>query len=770
MTTKKMLLSMLLGFVSLGSWAQKDYLQYVDPLIGSGGHGHVFVGANVPFGAVQLGPENIFQGWDWCSGYFYDDTFIIGFSHNHLSGTGCCDLGDVCFMPYSGELRTKRGEPNDHQNTAGSTYSHANEKVQPGYYTVKLDNGVTAELTATERVGMHHYTYTAGGPSRILVDLENGTGNEAFETYIRKIDDYTIEGYRFVHGWAPTHKIFFYAKFDKPIKELRTFQKETYQKEGPNAARTRQERENIKLKDVEVGFDEVQGPKVKAVITFADGVNEVYAKCAISSVNCSNAKANMDKELPGWDFAAVKKSAQDIWNKTLSVIDIEGTAKQKKIFYSALYHTYIAPNLYCDVNGDFRGMDDNIHTGNKFRNYTTFSLWDTYRQLNPLFTITATEYVDDMVNSMLSIYEQNGKLPIWPLLSGETNCMPGYSSLPVIADAYLKGFKGFDANKALEYMVSTATNPNQNGVSDFMKYGYIPADSRGEATSICLEYAADDWGVALMAKKMGKNDIYNTFIKRGHAYEQYWDKDILKCHPKMKDGSWYEPYDPFLANHRDHVGDFCEGNGWEYTFMVPQDPDGLVKLHGSDEAFIKNLDELFVAQGDLGEGAPPDVSGMIGQYAHGNEPNHHIPYMYAYAGAQYKTAEKIREIQNTQYTDQPDGYCGNEDCGQMSAWHVMSALGFYQVNPSNGVFVFGSPLFKKATINLPGGKTFTITAPNNSDKNIYINNVKLNGKAYAKAYVTYEDIMKGGTLNFNMSAKPNKKFGKDAKNRPTSAR
>lgn len=745
---KKTKLSLLAGLLSLvmSSFAQTNYIQYVDPTIGSGGHGHVFVGANVPFGAVQLGPQNIFQGWDWCSGYFYEDPLIIGFSHTHLSGTGCDDLGDIIFMPYSGRLRTLRGEPNNYRGAASSTYSHANETAQPGYYRVKLDNGVIAELTATERVGMHRYTYTEQGPSRILIDLKNCTGSDAYETYIRKIDEYTIEGYRFVHGWAPFHKVFFYAKFDKPMTELRTY-----------------------LDDEEQGFDELQARAVKAVVTFGKDVKEVQAKVALSSVSCRNARMNMETELLGWDFEQARKDARDIWNEQLACIDIEGTPKQKKIFYTALYHTFIAPNLYCDVNGAFRGMDDKIYSNNRFHNYSVFSLWDTYRQLHPMFTILAPQYVDDLVNSMLSIYDQNGKLPIWPLLAGETNCMPGYSSVPVIADAYLKGFHEFNVEEALEKMVSTATNPKQEAVSEFMKYGYIPADANREATSRCLEYAADDWGIALMAKAMGKTDIYNTFIKRGHAYELYFDKAILKCHPKMKDGSWYEPYDPFLANHRDGVGDFTEGNGWQYTFMVPQDPDGLVRLHGSDEAFIKNLDELFVAEGDLGEGAPPDVSGMIGQYAHGNEPCHHIPYLYAYAGAQWKTAEKVRHIQETQYTDQPDGYCGNEDCGQMSAWHVMSALGFYQVNPSNGVFVLGSPLFTKATITLPGGDKFVITAPQNSDKNIYIQSAKLNGKSYSNSFITYLDIMKGGSLELTMGAKPNKNFGKAPQNRPVSA-
>lgn len=748
---KKSRLTFLIGLLSfaMSSFAQSNNIQYVDPTIGSGGHGHVFVGANVPFSAVQLGPQNIFQGWDWCSGYYYDDPIVIGFSHNHLSGTGCDDLGDIIFMPYSGKLRTRRGEPNKiDADCASTSYDHKNETAQPGYYRVKLDNGVDAELTTTQRVGMHRYTYTEDGPSRLLIDLENVNGSDIYEAYIHRVDEYTVEGYIFVHGWAPFHKTFFYAKFNQPIKDFRTFIKDEYQGND----------------------DELQTKRLKAVLTFDKGVKAVMAKCALSSVSCKNARMNMETELSGWDFAQTKQDAQDIWNEQLACVDIEGTPKQKKIFYTALYHSFIAPNLYCDVNGDFRGMDDKIYTNNTFHNYTTLSLWDTYRQLHPMYTILAPEYVDDMVNSMLSIYDQNGKLPIWPLLAGETNCMPGYSSVPVIADAYLKGFNGFDTEKALAEMVATATYSKQKLVPEFMKYGYIPADCGREATSICLEYAVDDWGLALMAKAMGKEDIYNTFIKRGHAYEHYWDKAILKCHPKMKDGSWYEPYDPFLANHRDGVGDFCEGNGWQYTFMVPQDPDGLVKLHVSDEAFIKNLDELFVAEGDLGEGAPPDVSGLIGQYAHGNEPNHHIPYLYAYAGAQWKTAEKIREIQETQYTDQPNGYCGNEDCGQMSAWHVMSALGFYQVNPSNGVFVLGSPLFTKATIHTPGGNTFTITAPQNSDKNIYIQSAKLNGKAYANSFITYLDIMKGGRLDLTMGAKPNKNFGKAPQNRPVSAR
>ncbi len=743
--------TMLAGVLALGFLpalsASQNYTSYVDPLIGSGGHGHVFVGANVPFGELQVGPMNIFKGWDWCSGYHYSDSIIVGFSHTHLSGTGCSDLGDISLMPYMGKERTSQGRQEDISGSASSYFKHANESVAPGFYSVKLDNGVNVELTATDHVGLHHYIYTGNETPRLLIDLKTGIDSRSYETYIRRVDDHTVEGFRFAHGWAPFHKTFFYATFSRPIKSLDVFSDDTPQ-----------------------GKNELQGRNVKGNVTFADSDRDLLVKVAISSVSCANAEMNLNTELPGWDFSATRKAAVDKWNKWLGIISVEGNDTDKKVFYTALYHMFIAPTQYADVNGDFRGMDDKVYTGNKFRNYSTFSLWDTYRTLQPLMTILSPRLVSDEVNSMLSIYDQNGKLPIWPLLSGETNCMPGYSSVPVIADAYLKGIGGFDADRALRYMVSTATNPKQNGVPELMKYGYIPADKKREATSINLEYAADDWGLALMAKKMGCEDIYNTFIKRGLSYNMLFDSKIEKIHPKMTDGTWYEPYDPFLANHRNGVGDFTEGNGWEYTFMVPQDPEGLISAHGGDKAFVKNLDELFIAKGDLGEGAPPDVSGMVGQYAHGNEPNHHIPYLYVYAGEQWKTAARIRSLMHQFYKADPDGYAGNEDCGQMSSWLVSSALGFYQVNPSNGVYVFGSPLFKEASIKLENGKIFRIIAKNNSDKNIYIKSAKLNGRSYSKSFITYDDIMRGGTLELTMDSKPNKSFGASKVNRPVSAR
>ena len=723
--------------------AGQDYLSYVDPYIGSGEHGHVFVGASVPLGMVQIGPQNIHKGWDWCSGYHYSDSVLIGFSHTHLSGTGCADLGDVLLMPYVGEVRTARGEQDNIEGTCSTYYSHANEEVAPGYYSLLMDNGVRAELSATDRVAIHRYTYPEGTP-RLLVNLKEGNGDRAYETGLKRVDEYTVEGYRFSKGWSPQHKVFFVLKSEQPIESVAVFDDDT-----------------------PAGQDTLTGKAVKGVLTFKNNPKNVQLKVALSSVSCANALANLEAEQPGWDFEKVRTDAEKRWNQMLSCIDVESTDEcGKKIFYTSLYHMFIAPTLYADVNGEFRGHDDKVYKADGWTNYSTFSLWDTYRTLHPLLTIIRPQLVPDMVNSMLSIYDQQGKLPIWPLVGGETNQMPGYSAIPVIADAYLKGFQGFDSERALNAMVASATYEKQRGVPYVLEKGWIPCDKMPEATSIAMEYAVGDWGLAMMAKKMGKQDIYDTFLKRGHYYEQYFDKSINFIRPKMDDGSWRTPYDPFQSIHG--WGDFCEGNGWHYTFFVPQHPEGLISLMGGDERFVGKLDSLFVAEGDMGEHASADISGLIGMYAHGNEPSHHVAYLYAYAGQQWKTAEKVSYIQHNFYTDQPEGIIGNEDCGQMSAWHVLSALGLYQVNPSNGIFVFGSPRFEKVTINLPEGKTFTVEAPAASKDNKYIQSVRLNGELYTKSYISYEDIMKGGTLSFEMGREPNKAFGADVADRPHS--
>lgn len=727
--------------------AQRDYskseglLQYVDPYIGSGYHGHVFVGTSVPYGMVQLGPTNIHKGWDWCSGYHHSDSILIGFSHTHLSGTGCTDLCDILLMPLN-EIRTPRGNQDDIRDGYATSYSHANEIARPEYYSLLLDRyNIKAELTATDRVGFHRYTYPEGKPASLLIDLREGNGSNAYDSYIRKVDDYTVEGYRYVRGWSPSRKVYFVLKSDQKIEKFTAYDDNTPQP-----------------------WEQLKVESVKSVLTFGD-VKEVQVKVALSSVSCDNAAMNLQAELVHWDFDKVVKTSADRWNKQLEKMTVETDDEaSRRVFYTAHYHTMIAPTLYCDVNGEYRGMNDMIYTDPKKSNYTTLSLWDTYRALHPLMTIVQPDMVAPVVNSMLSIYRQQDKLPIWPLMSGETNCMPGYSSVPVIADAYLKGFTGFDAEEAFRAMKATATYEKQKGVPFVMKKGYIPADKVHEATSIAMEYAVDDWGIAAVARKMGKTEDAGTFSKRAHYYKNYFDSSIHFIRPKLDDGSWRTPYDPARSIHT--VGDFCEGNGWQYTFFAPQDPYGLINLFGGDKPFITKLDNFFTNNDSMGEGASSDITGLIGQYAHGNEPSHHVAYLYTYAGEQWKTAEKVRFIMSDFYSDRPDGIIGNEDCGQMSAWYLLSAMGFYQVNPSDGVFVLGSPQFKKVEMKVRGGKTFTVEAPNNSKENIYIQKVYLNGTPYNKSYITYEDIINGSTLKFVMGKKPNKRFGKAQEDRP----
>ena len=727
--------------------AQRDYsksegrLRYVDPYIGSGYHGHVFVGTSVPYGMVQLGPNNIHKGWDWCSGYHYSDSILIGFSHTHLSGTGCTDLGDILIMPLN-EIRTPRGNQDDIRDGYASRYSHDNEIARPEYYSLLLDRyDIKAELTATDRVGFHRYTYPDGKPASILIDLREGNGSNAYDSYIRKIDDYTVEGYRYVRGWSPSRKVYFVLKSDKKIEQFTAYDDNT-----PKP------------------WNQLKVASVKSVLTFGNA-KEVKIKVSLSSVSCANAAMNLQAELSHWDFDKTVKMSADRWNKQLARMSVEtDNEPAKRIFYTAHYHTMIAPTLYCDVNGEYRGMNDMIYTDPKKANYTTLSLWDTYRALHPLMTIVQPEMVDNVVNSMLSIYRQQDKLPIWPLMSGETNQMPGYSSVPVIADAYLKGFTGFDAEEALQAMKATATYEKQKGIPYVMEKGYIPADKVHEATSIAMEYAVDDWGIAAMAHKMGKYEDAATYAKRAHYYKNYFDSSIHFIRPKLEDGSWRTPYDPARSIHT--VGDFCEGNGWQYTFFAPQDPYGLIGLFGGDKPFTAKLDNFFTNNDSMGEGASSDITGLIGQYAHGNEPSHHVAYLYAYAGEQWKTAEKVRFIMDEFYTDKPDGIIGNEDCGQMSAWYLLSSMGLYQVNPSDGIFVFGSPCFKKVEMKVRGGKTFTVEAPDNNKENIYIQKVYLNDKPYNKSYITYDDIINGSTLKFVMGKKPNKNFGKAPANRP----
>ena len=723
--------------------AETDLLQYVDPFIGSGFHGHVFVGASVPFGMVQLGPNNIDKGWDWCSGYHYSDSICIGFSHTHLNGTGCGDMGDVMVMPMT-EVNVKRGNQDDISSGYASYYRHETEEAHPDYYSVMLDRyDIKAELTATARVGLHRYTFPQGKQAHILVNLKDGVGSIVTNSYIRQIDQYTIEGYRYTRGWSPMRKVYFVLQADKPIADLSLYD-DTVQVAAKSQLKAR---------------------AVKGVLSFGEQ-QQVMVKVALSPVSCENAMANLKAEMSGFDFEHVRKACAAQWNERLNRITIETDDEAaKRVFYTSNYHTMVAPTLFCDVNGQYRGINDMIYTAPEgFTNYTTLSLWDTYRTLNPLFTLVNDEMVPDIVNTMISIYHQNDKLPVWALQSGETNCMPGYSAVPIIADAYLKGFEGFDAEEAFAAMKATTVYPQQNAVPYVVERGYIPCDKVHEATSIAMEYAVDDWGVAAMAKKMGKQEDADLYARRAMYYKQYFDNEINFIRPKMDDGSWRTPYDP--ANSIHMVGDFTEGNGWQYTFFAPHDVYGLIELFGGDEEFITKLDAFFVNNDSMGETASADITGLIGQYAHGNEPSHHIAYMYAYAGQQWKVAEKVRFIMDEFYTDKPDGVIGNEDCGQMSAWYVMSSMGFYQENPSDGVFVFGSPRFDKMTVKVRGNNTLIIEAENNSKENIYIQEVYFNGKPYEKSYITYDELIAGGTLKFVMGPKPNKNFGAAKENRP----
>lgn len=726
---------------------QISLTQYVDPFIGTGFHGHVFLGANVPFGAVQLGPVNITEGWDWCSGYHYSDSTIVGFAHTHLSGTGIGDLGDVTVMPTTGAVRVTEGRVRNPERGLVSLFSHQEEQARPGYYAVRLQRyDIRAELTATERVGFHQYTFPRSEASHLIFDLQQGIGWDlATDTHIEQLNDSTLVGYRNSKGWAADQRLYFAAVVSKPIRSFASVQVlDTLGNTTPAAT----------------------GNRIKGVLTFATQAGEkVKLKVGISPVSTAGALANIRAEIPHWDFDKVVAQADGAWNKELQKVRIEAEDTRRKTFYTALYHTMIAPSVFNDHNGDYRGTDKQVHPNPGFTNLTTFSLWDTYRAAHPLFTLLQPERVNDMVSSMLAIYQQQGKLPVWHLMGNETNCMVGYSAVPVVADAYLKGFTGFDANLAYEAVRATALR-DEFGLKAVKEHGFIPADSEVESVSKGLEYAIDDWCIAQMARKMGKTADYAYFSQRAKNYQQYFDKKAGFMRGRLSSSAWRTPFDPFKSVHM--KSDFTEGNAWQYTWLVPQDVEGLIGLLGGEQHFSRKLDSLFTVKGNMGEEASPDISGLIGMYAHGNEPGHHIPYLYNYVGQPWKTADKVRFITDNFYTAKPDGIIGNEDVGQMSAWHVFSTLGFYPLNPANGAYVFGSPAVQHATIQLAAGKTLTIEAQNNGSVNKYIQAVTLNGKAYSKSYITHQQLLQGGKLVFTMGATPSPTWGVAPADRPRS--
>ena len=700
-----------------------NFTAYVDPKIGTGGHGHVFVGANVPFGLVQLGPTSIPQEWDWCSGYHDSDSTVIGFSHTHLSGTGIGDLFDVTVMPVVGEVTFARGTEDDQASGLWSYADRTREIARPGYYSVPLTRyGITAEMTATNRVGLHRYTFPQSEESAIVIDLQNGgCWDKPTETFIEACGDNAVQGYRYSKGWANAQRIYFYAEFSKPFE------------------------------DIHIHSIDYMPLFAKADFNTTEG-EKVLMKVGLSPVSIEGARANMAAELPGWDFEAVASAADEAWNAELGRISVD-TADEtaKKIFYTALYHSMFAPATFCDVDGKYRGADGSIYENPGYTTYTTFSLWDTYRAAMPLYSIFQSERYPELINTMLSIYKEQGKLPVWHLHGCETDCMVGNPGIPPVADAIVKGFEGFDYELAFEAMKVSALRPDR-GQDARMKYGYIPYDKFNESVAYDLEYALADGALANAAKVLGKEDDYQYFLNRSKSYVELFDHELRFIRGKDSKGRFRTEYSPFASTHR--ADDYCEGNGWQYTWLVPHDFRGLVSCFGSKEEFLVKLDSLFTVPSVI-EGAEtsPDISGLIGQYAHGNEPSHHILYFYTMAGQPWKTADKVREVLGTLYSAEPDGLSGNEDVGQMSSWYILSALGFYEVEPASGRYWFGSPVFDKAEIAVDGG-TFTIITEGNSDENRYIQNITLNGKAYTKGYLEHKDLAAGGELVIKMGAEP----------------
>jgi predicted alpha-1,2-mannosidase len=690
-------------------------ISYVNPFIGTGGHGHTYPGATMPFGMMQLSPDTRLDGWDGCSGYHYSDSEIFGFSHTHLSGTGVSDYGDILLMPTN-KVVFNNGA--DGKEGYKSKFSHDNEIAEPGYYKVHLDDtNIDVELTVSTRSGMHKYQFEDGSKQVIILDLEHR--DEVLDSKV-SIDSKTkISGYRFSKAWATDQRLYFDMLFSKPFTKV-TFLD-----------------------------DQLEGKKVKAAFEFdASTGNEINVTIGISPVDEEGAIHNWHLEIGSKSFDKVKKEAQDAWEQQLNKIVIESENKDYKTnFYTALYHTMIAPNIYQDVDGRYRGMDMKIHETTEFDYYTVFSLWDTYRAAHPLYTIIEQERTNDFINTFLAKYDEGGIMPIWDLSGNYTGCMIGYHAIPVIADAFLKGIKNYDVEKAFEAMKHSATR-DKLGLDSYKKYGFIPVEKESESVSKTLEYAYDDWTIAQMAKAMGKEDDYKTYTERAQYYKNVFDPSTQFMRGRFRN-TWFAPFDPYEVNFN-----YTEANSWQYSFYVPQDVSGFINLLGGKDKLEQQLDKLFTAENTTSGRDQVDITGLIGQYAHGNEPSHHMAYLYNFVNKPHKTQERVRQILTELYTNTPDGISGNEDCGQMSAWYVLSSLGFYSVTPGSNTYVIGAPLFEKASINLENSNVFTITATTVSATNKYIKSVTLNGKKYPFSYLKHEDIVAGGSLEFEMTDKP----------------
>ena len=743
---KSIFVSLLLstGLTSLG---QEKVTTYVNPFIGTGAvesslSGNNYPGATVPFGMVQLSPDTrVAPDWGEACGYNHNDQVIVGFSHTRLSGTGAADFIDILLMPMTGTPTTEAQNSPEPGTGYQSAFSHDQESARPGYYQVMLQNyGIQAELTATNRVGIHRYTYPEGSDSHVILDLDHSAnkgswGRRIINSQIRIVDPQTIEGYRIITGWAKLRKIYFQIKFSKPMVS-------SYLTDGGR------KHENTTV---------INGTNLRAAFTFANkDRHPLVAKVALSPVSIDNARQNMQKEAAGWDFDQFVTQADALWEKELSPIQIKGTPLQKEIFYTALYHTMIQPNTMSDVNGEYMAADYSTRkVGANEVHYSTFSLWDTYRAAHPLYTLLQPTRSVDFIKSMIRQYDYYGYLPIWQLWGQDNYCMIGNHSIPVITDAILKGIPGIDADKAYEAVRNSSTTSHPNSPFEvWEKYGYMPENIQTQSVSITLEQAYDDWCVAQLAKKLGKEEDYEHFMKRSEYYRNLYHPSSGFFRAKNADGKWLEPFDPYQYG-ANGGNPFTEGNAWQYSWLVQHDVEGLIALHGGAEAFITKLDSLFTLDARLeGENASPDISGFIGQYAHGNEPSHHIAYLYNYVGQPHKTQLYVNKILTGLYHNTPDGLCGNEDCGQMSAWYVFSAMGFYPVNPVEGKYQLGAPLFDKITLSTGPEKKFVITANKESDGHIYVQEVYLNEKKLDRTWITHEEIMNGGELKFVLSTRP----------------
>ncbi|MGQ4582247.1 GH92 family glycosyl hydrolase [Lysobacter sp. F60174L2] len=760
--------SVIAGSAIAGPAADKSTgFDAVDPFIGTGGEGHTFPGAVVPFGMIQLSPDTRIQprkdAYDWAAGYRYDDSTIIGFSHTHFSGTGHSDLGDVLLMPIAGEVQLERGDVDKPGSGYHSRFKHDDEVAQPGYYAVTLDDyGIRAELTATERVGVHRYTFPAGKPAHVLVDLRTSMYDYPGKTLwsrMRLREDGTVTGVRETRGWAPGRQLYFAMRFSQPVSghALHDTEQDIAYKGFPTPGH-QDPRQRA----------QIEGRELVGTFDFGD-TEQLLVKVSISSVSEDNAIANLEAEVPGWNFDRVRTAARASWTEALSAIEVDAPEDDRTAFYTALYHTLMAPSLFMDSDGRYRGPDNAVHQAEGFRHHSTFSLWDTYRALHPLLTLVQPEQRNsDFINSMLAHRRHSpyGILPVWSFHGLETWTMVGYHAVPVIADAYLKGIRGFDADEALQAMVASASYGPYDGLAQYMELGYVPIDEEGEAASKTLEYAFDDWTIARMADAMGRDDIAATFGKRAGNWRHAFDSETGFMRARKRDGEFRTPFDPTASG---YGTDYTEGNAWQYSWYVPQDVAGLIDSLGGDDALVSKLDQVFDAEVDPGLFEHmEDITGLIGWYAHGNEPSHHVAYLYAYAGQPWRTQERLKQIVESQYAPRPDGLSGNDDLGQMSAWYVFTSLGFYPVAPGSNQYVIGRPFLPRAAMNLPNGKRFTVVADGLDDANPYVGGVLLNGKPLQRSYITHEEIMAGGELRFTMRAQANKAWATGADQRPYS--